>query len=375
MTTLGAPECHVLLARSSLQFLLATALAADLRERTGQACRLLFVPGMPDVAVFADAVAGWPDSPFDHVRFIDPHRRPARSRAQLLRELRVELDAAEPRSLWVFNDREEDSQALLSWALRRFPSAERFCVEDGSLAYTGFTYPAQGVTTRWRQRLRVGRGWHDVRVLGTHPLVQQFVAIHPQLLRPELRQRPTRQFPAAALAAQPLRSLATAMCARSGFAASSVAAGAVLLSLSHSSYADRNPDYCRLVQACVQRLRSRQAPWFFKYHPRETAADPLGLLGAGMVVEVPRSLPVECIYLLLRDRPLTVIGGMSTSLLTAGLLMPQVRCAALVHASGAGDAWDSRLLDALRITPLADAAGLAAYVDAFDDGAPAAAMA
>lgn len=92
-----------------------------------------------------------------------------------------------------------------------------------------------------------------------------------------------------------------------------------------------------------------------------------------MAVEVPRSVPVECVYLLLRDRPLTVIGGMSTSLLTAGLLVPQVRCAALVHASQSGDAWDPRLLDALHITPLVDVADVASY--AFHGGAPAAAMA
>jgi hypothetical protein len=52
---------------------------------------------------------------------------------------------------------------------------------------------------------------------------------------------------------------------------------------------------------------------------------------------------------------------MSTTLLTAGLLMPQVRCIALVHASSAGDTWDQRLLDDLRITPLADVAAIDAH--------------
>jgi hypothetical protein len=81
-------------------------------------------------------------------------------------------------------------------------------------------------------------------------------------------------------------------------------------------------------------------------------------------------VPAECLYLLLRDRPLTVVAGMSTSLLTAALLMPRARCAALVHASAAGDAWDARLLDALRIVPLADAAALARFLDE-PAGAPA----
>jgi photosystem II stability/assembly factor-like uncharacterized protein len=41
--------------------------------------------------------------------------------------------------------------------------------------------------------------------------------------------------------------------------------------------------------------------------------------------------------------------------------MPQVRCAALMHATDSGESWDRRLLDELRITPLADAAAIRAY--------------
>ena len=65
---------------------------------------------------------------------------------------------------------------------------------------------------------------------------------------------------------------------------------------------------------------------------------------------------------MLRERPITVVAGMSSALLTASLLAPQLRCAALVHASSAGDHWDPKLLDALRITPLGDAAAVAAYL-------------
>jgi hypothetical protein len=119
-----------------------------------------------------------------------------------------------------------------------------------------------------------------------------------------------------------------------------------------------------LVRSGVERLVARGHAFFFKYHPREAAPDYLGLAGLPLAQEVPRTLPVECLYLLARERPLVVVGGMSTSLLTAGLLMPRARIAALVHASNAGDAWSSALLAALGITQLQDAASLEAYVDA-----------
>jgi hypothetical protein len=84
----------------------------------------------------------------------------------------------------------------------------------------------------------------------------------------------------------------------------------------------------------------------------------------GLAQEIARTLPVECLYLMLRDRPLHVVGGMSTTLLTAGLLMPQVRCAVLAHATPSGDAWDRRLLEKLHITRLADAASIDKYFHA-----------
>lgn len=367
MSTPG-PGSHVFLVRSSLQFLLAAALAADRRARGGEPCRMLFVPDVLDPGLFVRAAGGWAGSPFDRIDVVEPRRDRGsgreRSSAGLRRELRAALAAAAPRSVWVFNDREETGQTLLAEAARRFPRAERLCVEDGSIAYTGFTYRAHRLATRWRQRLRVGRSWHDVRVLGTHPLVQRFVAIHPQLLRPELRGRAVEPFPVAALESAALRALAAAICAQAGFDPATVPAGAVLLAANHSSYADRNPDYREMVQACVACLADGALRGFVKHHPREAAPDPFGVIGSGAAAEVPRSLPAECLYLGLRDRPLVVVAGMSTSLLTAALLMPQARCAALVHGSAAGDAWDARLLEALHIKPLADAAAVARYLGA-----------
>jgi hypothetical protein len=360
---------HVFVVRSSLQYLLATALAADLRERSPLPSRMLFLPEMMDPQPFLSTARSWSQSPFDRIVLIEPrtHAGPTRvrRRSALVRgELQAALADSQPASMTVFNDREESGQVALITAARDFPRAPRRCAEDGALAYNRFVYREHSVSTRLRQRLRLGRSWTDVRVLGTHPLVQQFIAIHPPLLRRELRHRPHQPFPEGALELPALRSLATAMCEATGFVPASVPAGATVLTVSHSSYAERNPAYPQLVKACASRLAGPSGKLFVKYHPRESQADYLGLCGPGAAVEISRTLPVECLYLLLRDRPLTVVGGMSTSLLTAALLMPQVRCTALTHASASGDAWDAELMAALRITPLADEAAIAAYFDA-----------
>lgn len=366
MTVAATAGTHVFLVRSSLQFLLATALTADLRVQDAAPCRMLFLPDMLDPGLFTRALQGWTDSPFDRVVVMAPRRLPGtaaprRKSSSVRRDLVAELAEARPRSLTVFNDREDAGQAVLIAAARHFPQALRRCAEDGSLAYTAFNYRAHGTTTRWRQRLRLGRQWHDVQVLGTHPLVQRFLALRPSLLRPELRERVVEPISAEALASPPLGTLAAAMCQAAGFEAQSVPAGAAVLTLSHSSYAARNPDYLALVQACARQLAQRPEGFFVKYHPREAQEDYLGLCCGQGARQIPRALPVECMYLMLRDRPLTVVAGMSSSLLTAGLLAPRLRCAALVHASAAGDGWAPQLLDELRIVPLVDAVAIEAY--------------
>jgi hypothetical protein len=345
---------HVFLVRSSLQFLLASAMAEDLRSTTGGTSRLLFLPDVQDPALFMNAVQRWTDSPFDRLVLIAARRQAGalqagRAAAAVRAELRHALADARPLSVTVFNDREEAGQTLLVEAARRFPQACRRCAEDGSRAYTGFTQRGLGWVGRWRQRLRVGRGWADVRVLGTHPLVQQFIALHPTLLRPELRDSRVRSLPGEALSAPAIRHLASALCSATGFDPATIPLDAALIAINHSGYMKRNPDYAHKLRECVAALHVAGTPLFVKYHPRESDADPLNLTGSGISREVPRTLPVECLYLPLRDRPLQVIGGMSTSLLTAALLMPLARVRVLQHASATGDAWDDALLRALKI--------------------------
>lgn len=355
MSHTTVPGRHVFLVRSSLQFLLASAIAEDQRRQDGTLSRMVFLPDVLDPGLFAHAIDDWTDRPFDRVVFVAARRgpgdaRPTRGGGAVRRELRTALADAQPISVTVFNDREEPGQAILVEAARRFPDALRRCAEDGALSYTGFTYPLHSRLVALRQRLRLGAGWANVRVLGTHPLVQQYLALHPGLLRPELRMPNVRQLPVAPLGSDALRRVARAFCTQANFDPDRVPAGAAVLTLSHSNYARRNPGYLASVGACLSALQAADKQVFVKCHPREIEVMPLGEASQG-VIEIARTIPVECLWLLLRDRPLCVIGGMSTSLLTAALLMPQARVMALPNPPGSQDTWDEALLGALGIAP------------------------
>jgi hypothetical protein len=369
----GTPR-PLLLAQTSLQLVLAAALAESARCAGRATAGLLFVPDLVDPELLQSALHDWAGTPFAHVQFVSPRRSVGSSTKTSWKTLNTDLIDAirswQPTSITVFNDRQDAGQRALIEAQRHFPQAQRLCAEDGALAYTGYTYRRTGFITRCRQHLRFGRHWSDVRVLGTHPLVQAFLALHPHLLRPELRSRPVRPFPAEQLSAPSLRELAHHIALSRGWAPSTLRDGTALLALNHSSYAKRNPGYAALVTESVNVLRSLGIPCLFKYHPREADPDYLGLTGTWPNGEVPRSLPMELVFLLCRERRMLVLGGVGTSVLTAALLLPQARCAALAPENQKIDQWTPALTSALGIHMLADAPAIANLLQGWNEELP-----
>jgi hypothetical protein len=351
------------LVRSSLQFILALALAEHRRTTGSGPTRIVFLPDVLEPDLLEQAVAAIVDPPCEPLVVVRSRRQPGlrdktRSWRALQRDIADVLVDAQADEVTIFNDREDAGQLTLIETARRFPQALRSCVEDGAHAYRDFKYRAHGLLTRVRQRWRYGPQWSDVRILGTHPLVQRYSAIHPLLLRPELRGNVV-QFPAAQLDSPPLRQFAGTVCRLVGFDPRMMPAQPLLLSVSSSTYARRNPDYAAMMQATVAHLRDTAQPFLFKYHPREPQADYLQLASTPRALEIPRTIPLECVYTLARERPMFVIGGMSTSLMMAVLLVPRASAAALAHATDVGDRWDAAQFAALRITSVSDIGGLA----------------
>lgn len=365
-TSIGMGRRPVLVAQTSLQLVLAAALAEESRVAGAPTARLVFVPDLVNPDLFRNACAAWEDPPFAAIDFLEPRRqaggRTSRPWSALHDELTQLVKDSQPTSVTVFNDRQDIGQCVLIAARRYWPTAMRQCAEDGALAYTGYTYRRLGVVTRLRQRLRLGPDWVDVRVLGTHPLVQEFVALHPHLLRPELRHMRVRPFPSTLLAGRSLQKLAHVVSQAQGWTPARLSDGTVLLALNHSSYAQRNPGYVELIKTSVHHLKSSGVRCLFKYHPREAQDDYLTLRRAWPSGEIPRALPMESVYLLAQHHRMLVLGGVGTSLLTAALLLPRARCVALATADQAMDRWEAPLTSALGLLSAPDASAVASLV-------------
>lgn len=229
-----------------------------------------------------------------------------RARGQLLDS----LNRWEPRRVIVFNDRHDLSQVALAWASRR--GAKKLCFEDGSSFYTDWLAPPSTRLTTWRKRLFTAPGWHPIRVLGTHPQLDSVHVQYPALVRPELLGR-VEKLGLDLTKSSALRALAREIISGSDIAQIGSVAPDVLLTPALGA----RPDW---TQAALKRVPPAKRV-AFKYHPRETGDDPVGLRGSGL--ELPRKIATELLYLHWGSAPEMIIGdGRSTTLLTASLFGP-----------------------------------------------------
>jgi hypothetical protein len=234
-------------------------------------------------------------------------RRPrARARRLLLDAVR----AQRPAELFVFNDRNEVAQAALDAVARQ--GGRRTCLEDGSSFYTDWLAPEASRWTTLRKRWLTTRTWLPLRVLGTHPLVQEVRVMRPSLVRPELQGR-AKPLELDLLRSPVLHRLATAMVPETASGMDARPDVLVLPGL------EDDPGWSAWLQGWCEAVPG--APVAFKYHPREPRKDPAGL--ARIARELPRHVAAELYYLAWGGTPQRVFGdGRSTTLLTTKLFDP-----------------------------------------------------
>ena len=278
---------HVFLVRSSLQYLMATALAADLRERGPQACRMLFMPDMLEPELFLRAAQGWAESPFDRVVFIEPRKRPGSDAPR--REsgaIRRRTARSDPGSTARVDDRLQRLRGTWPGGADRHraaisrrpcgvaPRTARWPTRTSSIARTAWPRSC-GRSCAWAASGTTCACWARTRwCRNSSPFIRRCCGRSCATAR-------CSPFPAGALESAALRSLAARLCEATGFMPQAVPAGATVLTVSHSSYATRNPEYPDLMRACAKKLVERRGQFFVKYHPRESQAGLPGLVRAG----------------------------------------------------------------------------------------------
>lgn len=302
------------LASTPYHLLLALADA----EHSGDPARLFFFGAFPSAALYLDALQSAPALlPGLRVDGLTGGEKGSALRRAARGAVRKCLRDAQASRMVVFNDRHDLSQLALALAARR-RDVRRVCLEDGSSFYTQWLAPAAGGLARMRKRCFTAPGWTPIRVLGTHPLVQEVRVLRPDAVRPELRER-ALGLDLDLLGSPVLRRFGERLVKTlrdSNQLGDLPSCPEVLLAppLEHAlAWAERaRPLAAGLANAAV------------KHHPRQPEADPGNLLALG--AEISRHLPLELLFLHWGRTPALLIGdGHSTALLSARMFDARAR--------------------------------------------------
>jgi hypothetical protein len=264
------------------------------------------------------------------VRFLMPYAN--------RRRIRREFAARPPDTVYACVDHLVEVQYAMHLAKRLRHGTRCVHVEDGSAAYVdSLPEKAQAFPLMRRliktiiRRLHHGSWWQKVEVLGTSRWIDGGVFSFPDLVRPELRRYPGGHLSPTIFHGSGIEALATEYAARFGLQRETIERVEVLVALAASTSAKRIPGYETTMAELCNALSGAGVRVCVKHHPREQDPGFFGIGPGDNLQVLPKEIPFEILLLLIRKPDITVVGDISTAMMSTRWLLPESRILAIRH--------------------------------------------
>ena len=277
------------------------------------------------MAVLCDLLTNAPDRLFDEVRVMPEVSGSKLARERIHGKWLARLDdTIQPERIIIFTDLRPDNQMLCRRAAAR--GAATFCGEDGGAAYSSGSWAVP-----WRRHLKrmlcFGLWLENRAAAGSSRHVQTFLALYPELVRPELKVKARWELNRSLV--PDLLSLSWIRRFLEHFQLTPNALACDELHVPTSSRATGATEELRnLLRQEIRTARANGLDCVVKYHPRERS-DFLEAEAMGARL-LPTAIPVELIYLASAKRLRRVIGDTGTTLLTARWLVPEAKALSIL---------------------------------------------
>jgi len=332
---------------------LSTMIALEQREVAES--RMLLIEYFYDANAIRKALCQWITGPFVDVRSLET-APPWLSKlvARLVRDgtaksvgyllpARRNIAAIEsyvrrhcPGRVYVYNDWLDLSQGAMYYAKRENPECQAIYVEDGFAPYFHNLKSRESWKRAIFRKLFIGNShwFRPVRLLGTSHLVDECMVSFPELRVPELQ-----KYPCKGISAEPIQDPDFIRWADDYLETCGIPKnvleqiGCIFVPPQARGWEDRSEwqSYLKLVRSELDKHGSKVA---IKYHPREWEKDYLGVENLPGIVVLPRQVSMEYIYARALGRLRYVIGDVSTSMITAKWLSPDLKVIACSATTG-----------------------------------------
>lgn len=314
----------VFVTHTAYHLLLALGIA---HQRPGGNKQLILITDGPGLDVLSDLIREDPGSPFSTIHHLpgtggsEPGLRSRLAVRGNVTSIRRLVGAERVERIYVFNDVRPESQAAVHHAKQRNPKAVAVYVEDGQAAYG-----SQRTVRRWWVRilgkLLYGRQWQDLSVYGSQPMIDEVVALFPDLIRNELRSKRICGLEPQSVSGRPeIRSLCTRFLAAFQNTTDCLRLVDSVVLLAYTPDVRGNPHYRAVIECLSESAAAHGHRLAIKHHPLDPA--PHGSLSdwPDGTILLPQAVPIEVLYLLEGSHLRRVMGDFSTGLMTARWLL------------------------------------------------------
>ncbi|MDF1763498.1 MAG: hypothetical protein P1U57_08830 [Oleibacter sp.] len=320
-----AGEKHVFFASTPFNVLTSAMVALSLP--TEDQAHLILIDQIPETAPFREALAQWKTSPFVEIHSIsDKSSGISKRRARLnsFKDLDVLLKKIQPQWLYTGNDRRIEFQYSMAHC-----NGKGVYLDDGTYTYLGRPthWFADHIVDNLMKKLAYGFWWRQPPAIGASSWITKSILAYPENALEILKQRPCESLPRNM--DNPAFQELSQLCITDARELSNLTS---LLLLPHSSAAAN----IKTALAHWQGVKGSQPG--YKHHPRtekilKTGPQALDFWSLpNNAFAVPASMPLEIILPMLPAN-CVVIGDVSTALLTAKWLRPELSVSACVNAS------------------------------------------
>lgn len=285
--------------------------------------------------LYFEALQAWHTSPFASVRLYQSRVKGVLAKWRMHRKtfdiLEKDVEDIAPHRIYVGNDRRIEFAFAVSVARRIDPGLIGGYIDDGAYSYVHHIHKSRWYKDTFidvaLKRLMYGGWYFRHAVIGASDAVQEAFVALPEFVHKLLKTKRLFKLDTTKLLDDRLKPFTEYLLAPYHLDAGQIEAIDLIFILPHETLLEDFPLFKKTVKQSIESAVRRGLAVGVKYHPRQAVEDPLDFKSIEGILTLPNTLAFE-VLLPLFGHPI-IVGDVSTALLTARWLRPDLRVLSL----------------------------------------------
>jgi len=294
---------------------------------------LLIIPSFKRASLIVKLLQTWTANPFHQIELISQEFG---FRTDLWHEFLIKSRIKKGLSkfmamqrfdhVFIFNDYSKFNQYALTQAHQHNGSLKCTLVEDGTGAYNTYFFNVSTRLTNLLKEIFYGQRLTDIAVMGTSDFSDDFFAIFPDYVRAELKTKNVSEIPKINMDNVTFTDELFEIYQITVLRSAELRQIQGLLLLENSKLYPRYPALTEILYDILEIFKARNLNIIAKNHPREKQKNYWHIDSIPNIHMIPQEIPLEFLLLQKDFHPHFILGGISTFLMAAKWLFPNIKC-------------------------------------------------